>query len=314
MNDQAPTLSSNNDNTSAIPASTLSQISQLACWHGAIRVTVLEGGITNRNYKVEDGTGEYVVRLGNDIPEHHIVRVNELAASRAAHSAGIAPGVHFHAPGILVLNYIKSRPLTPEAIRNSDTMERVVNLIHRCHREIPLSIRGCSQAFWVFHVVRDYAARLRDSDSPWAPQISDWMATLQQLEAAAGPFDMVFGHNDLLAANILDDGNRLWLIDWEYAGFNSPLFDLGGLASNNEFSEADELRLLELYFAQVPSAERLQQYHAMKCASLLREALWSMVSELYSSLSFDYAQYSRENLQRFETAMATFKHFSGKTV
>lgn len=297
-----------------IPENTLSRLSQLACWHGSIQASVLEGGITNQNFKVEDDTGEYVVRMGDDIPEHHIVRVNELAASRAAHAAGIAPAVHFYAPGILVLNYIKSRTLTPEDLRNTDTMARVVKLMQCCHREVPLHFRGNSPAFWVFHVVRDYAARLRESDSPWTPHINDWLETLQQLEAVAGPFDIVFGHNDLLAANILDDGNRLWLIDWEYAGFNTPLFDLGGLASNNEFSQSDETHLLELYFGEAQSPERYQQYQAMKCASLLRETLWSMVSELYSSLSFDYAQYSRENLHRFELAMTAFEQLTKRTV
>ncbi|MFK8083394.1 MAG: phosphotransferase [Granulosicoccus sp.] len=299
---------------SDIPEKTLLQLNQLGCWHGNIHASVLEGGITNRNYKVADDRGEYVVRMGDDIPEHHIVRVNELGASRAAHAAGIAPAVHFHTPGTLVLNFVNSRPMTAQAIRHPDTMQRVVSLIKRCHREVPMYLRGNSPAFWVFHVVRDYAARLRESESPWTPQLDSWLETLQQLELVASPFDIVFGHNDLLAANILDDGDRLWLIDWEYAGFNTPLFDLGGLASNNEFSQSDELRLLEMYFGEEPSEQRYHQYQAMKCASLLRETLWSMVSELYSSLSFDYAQYSRDNLRRFEQAMTDFNYHTGTPV
>ena len=313
MSDTIPTTGGDNEER-LIPDSTLLQLNQLACWQGSIRTSVLEGGITNQNFKVEDDSGEYVVRIGDNIPEHHIVRDNELAASRAAHAAGIAPAVHFHAPGILVLNYIKSITLTSKVLRNRETMARVVNLIQCCHHEVPLHLRGSSPAFWVFHIVRDYAARLRESDSPWTSHLNDWLVALQQLESVAGPFDIVFGHNDLLAANILDDGDRLWLIDWEYAGFNTPLFDLGGLASNNEFSEDEEMHLLELYFADAPSPTRYQQYQAMKCASLLRETLWSMVSELYSSLSFDYAQYSRENLNRFEQAMSTFEQLPKKKV
>lgn len=301
-------------NESELPEGTLSQLNQLDCWHGSLHVSVLEGGITNRNYKVVDDSGEYVVRMGHDIPEHHIDRVNELAASRAAHAAGIAPAIHFHLPGILILDYIESTPLTPEALRDVNMMPRIVELIQHCHRDVPLHIRGSSQAFWVFHVVRDYAARLRESDSLWKPQLEELLATLSQLEIAASPFDIVYGHNDLLAANILDDGNKLWLIDWEYAGFNTPLFDLGGLASNNEFSQDEEMRLLDLYFEQPPSTARFRQYQAMKCASLLRETLWSMVSELHSSLSFDYAQYSRENLHRFEHAMTDFEQLTKRVV
>ena len=313
VNDTNPTIGGDIEEP-LISENTVSRLKQLPCWQGSIRPSILEGGITNQNYKVEDDTGEYVVRIGDDIPEHHIVRENELAASRAAHAAGIAPAVHFHAPGILVLHYIKSETLTSNDLRNCETMERVVKLIKCCHYEVPVHFRGNSPAFWVFHVIRDYAARLRDSDSAWTPYLNDWLAALQELESVAGPFDIVFGHNDLLAANILDDGDRLWLIDWEYAGFNTPLFDLGGLASNNEFSQDDEMHLLELYFAEAPTPTRYQQYQAMKCASLLRETLWSMVSELYSTLSFDYAQYSRENLQRFEQAMSAFEQLSKRAV
>ncbi|MGO8126869.1 phosphotransferase family protein, partial [Rhizobium ruizarguesonis] len=79
-----------------------------------------------------------------------------------------------------------------------------------------------------------------------------------------------FGHNDLLAANFLDDGKLLWLIDCDYAGFNTPLFDLGGLASNNELSEAAERTMLETYFDRQLTDNLSRRYTAMKCASLLR--------------------------------------------
>jgi thiamine kinase-like enzyme len=116
----------------------------------------------------------------------------------------------------------------------------------------------------------------------------------------------VFGHNDLLAANLIDDGTRLWLVDWEYGGFNSPLFDLGGLASNNELSPEQEAWLLEAYFEQPLSDELRRRYAAMKCASLLREAMWSMVSEIHLRIEFDYQAYTALNLARFERAYAAF--------
>jgi thiamine kinase-like enzyme len=127
------------------------------------------------------------------------------------------------------------------------------------------------------------------------------------LEEAAGPFEIAFGHNDLLAANFLDDGKRLWLIDWDYAGFNTPLFDLGGLASNNELSEAAERTMLETYFDRPLTDNLSRRYTAMKCASLLRETLWSMISEIHSTIDFDYAGYTAENLARFERAYQAFE-------
>ena len=116
-----------------------------------------------------------------------------------------------------------------------------------------------------------------------------------------------FGDNDLLAANILDDGDQLWLIDWEYGGFNTPLFDLAGLAGNNGLSVLQEKQMLEQYFEQ-DWQKFWRPYNAMKCTSLMRETLWSMVSELYSEIEFDYAAYTVENLNRLNAAISDFKN------
>ena len=124
-----------------------------------------------------------------------------------------------------------------------------------------------------------------------------------RLEAAVGPIDLVLGHNDLLPANILDDGGRLWLIDWEYGGFNSPLFDLGGLATNNGLGADQEQDMLERYFETPMDQGLWRRYTAMKCASLMRETLWSMVSEIHSVIDFDYAAYTAENLARLDVAL-----------
>ena len=129
----------------------------------------------------------------------------------------------------------------------------------------------------------------------------------EELEQAVGPVDIVFGHNDLLPSNFLDDGKKLWLIDWDYAGFNSPLFDLSNLASNNEVSEPDERWLLETYFEKPLTPALWRSYRAMKCASLLRETMWSMVQEIHSELDFDYPAYTADYRGRLERMYAEFK-------
>ena len=111
-----------------------------------------------------------------------------------------------------------------------------------------------------------------------------------------------------MSGNFLDDGQRLWLIDFDYAGFNSPLFDLGGLASNNGLDAEQEDWLLESYFEASVSDELRHRYCAMKCASLLRETMWSMVSEITSRIDFDYAAYTRENLSGYRAALEEFQN------
>lgn len=278
----------------------------LPLWQGEITATPLTGGITNVNYLVEDGAKKYVVRVGDDIPLHQVMRFNELAASRAAHAAGLSPAVIHAEPGLTVLDYIDSRTLTEADVSAPEMLPHALDLVKRCHREVPKHLRGPSLVFWVFHVIRDYGATLTDRGSSHTAMISELIDIAGGLEEAAGPYDIVFGHNDLLCGNFLDDGDRLWLIDFDYAGFNSPLFDLGGLASNNGLSEVQEEWMLETYFEATVTDDLRRRYSAMKCASLLRETMWSMVSEITSEIDFDYGAYTAENLARFRASLDTF--------
>ena len=283
----------------------LDRIIHLPCWSGKVDPTPLLGGITNKNYLVADRGQKLVVRLGEDIPIHGVMRFNELAASRAAFAAGISPEVIYAEPGALVLRYIEGRALSPELVRDAGRLPRVVDLVKRCHELVPHYLRGPSLVFWVFQVIRGYATELQASASPHVGLIPQLIERAEHLEREVGPVSIVFGHNDLLAANFIDDGKRLWLIDWDYAGFNSPLFDLGGLVSNSEL-DADQTRfVLERYFGNMdPGLGR--RFAAMKCASLLRETMWSMVSEAYSKIQFDYKAYTRDYLARFTRAYDAF--------
>ncbi len=288
-------------------ADLVARIRNLPIWTGSITPQALDGGITNLNFVVEDKARKFLVRVGEDIPVHQVMRFNELAASKAAHAAGISPCVVHHEHGILVLEFIESHTFNAGDVQQQKNLEKILPLLKTCHHEIPNHLRGPVQMFWVFHVIRDYIWTLRDANSSHLPILNDLAKKSEALESVSMPIDLVFGHNDLLPANILDDGKRLWLIDWDYAGFNSPLFDLGGLASNNELSEQQEIWLLENYFERPADDALLYKYQAMKYASLLRETLWSMVSEIHSNLDFDYAGYTQENLTRFSRSFEKLK-------
>ncbi|MBT3429306.1 MAG: phosphotransferase [Proteobacteria bacterium] len=276
------------------------QIEQLDFWEGVVSLEPIDGGITNRNFVATDQGRKYFVRMGNDIPLHGVMRFNELQASRAAAKVGLSPAVVHQVPGILILDFIEGKTLAEEDIRQDSYLQQIVPMLHTCHRELTKNVRGPALIFWVFHVIRDYLATLEDDDSRMRDVLPALKDKAAALERAVGSIDLVYGHNDLLAANFIDDGKRLWLIDWDYAGYNSPLFDLANLASNNGLSPEQELWLLDNYFnAAAPDATR-HAFDAMKCASLLRETLWSMVSEIHSTIDFDFVEYTRENLERFD--------------
>lgn len=283
------------------------RVAALPIWSGSVEPRPLSGGLSNRNYLIEDAGRRFVVRVGTDNIRHGVIRANEIAASRAAHLAGLSPAVVHVEPGVIVFDFIDGHTFTPEDVRNRSHLYRLVDLVRRCHRDIPKYLRGPAAMFWVFHVVRDYAHTLREAGSGHVPALGDLLLCAERLNAAVGPIEVVFGHNDLLAANIIDDGAKLWLIDWEYSGFNSPLFDLAGLASNSELLPVQTEALLTAYFDKSPDDELRHRIRAMTAASLLRETMWSMVSELYPAASgFDYAAYTAENLSRFKAA---YEHF-----
>jgi len=283
----------------------------LAFWHGTPRLEPLGGGISNVNFVAEDDAGRFVVRIGGDVPVHGVVRAYEESASRAAHAAGLSPELVHAEPGVLVFRYVEGRTLTPADARERAVLVRILDLVRRCHRDMPRHLRGPTRVFWPLHAVHDYARRLAADGSPWAGELPALMAMADEIEAVVAHEPVVFAHNDLLAANLIDDDERLWLIDWEYGGFNAPLFDLANLASNNELLLAEERWLLEAYFDGEVDRGLERRYAAMRCLSLLREAMWSMVSEMHSTLDFDYRAYTEDNLARCARAHAALVDAGG---
>ncbi|MBL8710190.1 MAG: phosphotransferase family protein [Rhodospirillaceae bacterium] len=284
----------------------MARVRALTCWSGPVEPEIIKGGITNANFRVADCGRRYFVRIGDDIPVHGVMRFNELAASRAAAECGLSPAVVHAEPGALVFDFVEGRTLAAEDVRAPAMLTRILPLIRRCHREMPLHVTGPALIFWVFHVLRDYGHSLRAGNSRHLDILPRLLGIAAGLEKAVGPVEIVYGHNDLLPTNFIDDGKRIWLIDWDYAGYNSPLFDLANLCSNNEVGPADERHLLETYFETPVTGDLWRRYQAMKCASLLRETMWSMISEIHSTLDFDYRAYTAENLARFERALGEF--------
>lgn len=283
------------------------RVAQLDFWSSPVEPEPLGGGITNTNFVVDDQGERFVVRLGNDIPIHGVMRFNEIAAARAAHAAGISPEIVYSADGVFIMRFIEGQTLTEQDVREQQNLESILPLIQACHNEIPKHFQGPALVFWPFHVCRNYIHTARAGNSRMMDALPRFLDINAELEKTVGEIRLVFGHNDLLAANFIDDGKRLWLLDWDYAGYNEALFDLANLSSNNELSLEQEDWILETYYQQ-PVIDRLRRrFSAMKCISLLRETLWSIVSEIHSTLDFDYVDYTRKNLARFEHAYEAFR-------
>lgn len=274
-------------------------------WQGEITAEPLLGGLSNESWKVTDAAGAHVVRFGRDYPFHHVDRTREVMVARAAHAAGFGPAVEHAAPGVSVVEFLNACTWGAEDLRANP--ERLGDLLRRFHRDMPAHIAGAAFLFWPFHVIRDYARTLRAGDSAFTPDLPAFLSLNAELEAAQIPLPLIFGHHDLLPANFLDDGTRLWLIDYEYAGFGTALFDLAGAASNAGMTPDETDRLLIAYFGTLPDTPLRRAFDAMQCASLLREAMWAMVSDLHlAAPGADYKSYARENLDRLDAALSQY--------
>ncbi|MBV8651075.1 MAG: phosphotransferase family protein [Alphaproteobacteria bacterium] len=288
-------------------AAALERVRQLPLWRGPIEAEPLQGGLSNRNFRVRDGADLYVVRLvDGDVPEHGIVREREIQVTRAAHRAGIAPELVFADHHTLVLRFIEGRTLTPEEIRTPAMIERITGLMRQCHDKVAQHLRGPAPFFHVFHALRDYLAR--QSEHGAAPaRIERLRGIVAELAREAGPVDLALTHNDLMPGNFIDDGARLWLIDWEYGGYGAPLFDLATLVVNNALDAAMQSHVLASYYRRKPPCELERRFTAMVLAATLRESLWGRIQEGHGRLAFDYRGYADDYEAKFERGWAEFR-------
>jgi thiamine kinase-like enzyme len=293
------------------------RVAALPCWRGKVKLAPLTGGLSNTAFMVDDGGDRFVARCGGDHPVHHVFRDRERAASVAAHAAGLSPEVIYAEAGVIVIRYIDGRTFVESDLRVN--IARIVAVLATCHRDLARHLAGPANTFWVFHVIRDYARTLKAAPSDPVGALSGalpgelsreflrYAALVDSLEAVQMPLPIAFGHHDLLAGNFLDDGKRLWLIDWEYGGFGTAMFDLANLSSNGDFSPADDRQLLEAYFRH-PVRDVLQRsFDAMKVASALREAAWAMVSATHlCAPGADYHAHAADYLARTDAALARY--------
>jgi thiamine kinase-like enzyme len=233
-----------------------------------MRIERLGGGITNRNYKLTAGGESYVLRIGGEDTELlGIDRSNEYAASLNAAALGLGPEVvDFLEPeGMLVTRFVDG-----EAGRVSS--DEVRGLLRRLHEGPAIPGR-----FDSFRVVEAYASISEPPRYAWAHELA------HRIEARLGPRPVVACHNDLLPANFIHDGTRVWLVDWEYAAMGDPAFDHANFAVSNGLPIADD----------EPREEVLLRF-----MSDFREAMWGAVQQRLSSLDFDFAAYAEEHFER----------------
>ncbi|OGO55597.1 MAG: hypothetical protein A2Z32_04305 [Chloroflexi bacterium RBG_16_69_14] len=271
-----------------------------------LTLTALSGGITNRNFRVDAaGTTErWVIRLaGNDTHLLGISREVEHAATVAAAGVGVGPEVtaFIRPEGYLVTRFIVGSPVTDAAVHQPETLRRVADSLRRIH-DGP-AIPGL---FVPLRIVEAYRALAQARGVGIPPEYGVAAATGRRIELAllSNPIDLRPCHNDLLNANFIDDGTRIRIIDWEYAGMGDPFFDLGNFSINHVLSADEDELLLAAYDGEI-RRDRLARLTLMRIVSDFREAMWGVLQQGISTLDIDFVEYAASRFDRLLANAAT---------
>jgi len=257
----------------------------------------LDGGITNRNYRVRLGGRDCVVRLpGKDTELLGIDREAERAATAAAAAIGVGPDVIAFEPsrGCLVTGFIEARPVPAEELRTRAA--EVAEALRAVHAGPPLPA-----SFSPFERTRAYERTARERGGTIPEAYPAVRAAADAVEAAL-PYEPVPCHNDLLTANFLDDGERLRIVDWEYAGMGDRFFDLANFSGHHDLSVEEMETLIAAYFGE-STPGRLARVRLMRPMAAFWEGMWGVVQATCSELDFDFLGYADEYLGKVQTAL-----------
>ena len=288
----------------------------LPIWSGPVEPILLSGGLSNFNLTADDAGERYVIRVGEDEPFFGVSRDHELRAFRAAHAAGVAPEVVYAEPGLMVIRFIEGRSLLPADVHEPARLAKVARLFRQLHGEAHKHLHSTGFMFWPFQHHRAYIRLLQERSDRlygrWRDMLPGLAAANEALERAMGPATIVFGHNDLNPQNIMDDGERVWFVDWEFGGFTVDLFDLGVLAMNIEIRPDEIDPYLETYFEAPATDELRHRFAAATVVAAIRETTWSFVSEVMDKpIDFDFRIYSTMNAERYERMYAEYRDTYG---
>ena len=272
--------------------------------------TVLElpGGLTNRNYKVTTPDGVFVARFSSGGSELLAIdRDCEYRNSVIAAAAGAgAPVVEYRPQDrLLVIGYLDGRTLSAADVASEKNIPRIAAACRRLHAG-----GRFGNDFDMFDIQRRYRAaartrgfRIPDGYDDLAPQLA---AAEQALAASAkgpGAEGTVPCNNDLLAANFIDDGERIWLIDYELSGNNDPCFELGNIAAESHLSRDGLAELVRSYFGRPRPSRTARAWLLGGLVGMYGWTLWGAIQHGASPIDFDFWGWAME---RFEGAARGF--------
>lgn len=273
----------------------------------SLTVTPLSGGLTNANYRVEADGVPYVVRIpGAQTDLLAVDRANEVFNSRAASKAGIAPRVvaYLDDVNVMVLEFIQGQTMSIPRLNEPGMPTRMAHALRQLHAG-PRFLHDFDMfrlTDYYLQVARDRQVKIPDSYLSYMPRVQEIHNAFMRHPLASVPC-----HNDLLAENYIDDGKKLWLIDFEYSGNNDPTFELGNTAQEQQFDQAHQAELCAAYFGADASGQAPQDMLArMKLNMIMSDVgwtLWAAIQAKISTIEYDFWGWALDRWGRATTKM-----------
>jgi len=286
-----------------MPPSIEQVIAAIPDWTGRqLEATPITSGLTNRNWRVDvDGVGHFVRIPGAATDLLAVDRANERFNTRAAATAGVGPAMLYELPewDVFVLAWLDARTMSIETLGAPGVPTRVAEALRRLHAGPRFR-----DDFDMFRLSERYL-RLVDERGIRIPDgYRERMARLPRLEAALAihPLPTVPCNNDLLAENYLDDGERLWIVDYEYSGNNDPTFELGNTAQEQGWDDVRIRELVAAYFGEATDA-LLARCRLQMIMSDVGWTLWAAIQASISDIDFDFFGWAEERWDRARTAL-----------
>ena len=271
-------------------------------WRGHhVNVSELSGGLTNTNHLVEVDGDRYVVRIPGAATELLAVdRANERHNAAAASATGVSPRIVevLEDLDVMVIEYIQGTTMSAEALRTPEQVRRIAASLRRLHAG-----RRFLQDFDMFRLTDFYLGVCSEREIRIPDGFRGHLDDVARIERtlARRPLPTVPCHNDLLAENYIDDGERLWIVDFEYSGNNDPSFELGDTAQECAFDPDLRATLCEAYFGEATPALRAR----MDLQAVMADVgwtLWAAIQAEISSIEFDFWGWAEERWARARDA------------
>lgn len=269
------------------------------------------GGLTNTNYRVQIQDASYFVRIGTEYPEVFGTSTeNDWHCTSLAAALTLSPKSLVHIPDerVIISEFIETQG--PKTCLQNDplTSYRVLQLLRKLH----LSDIRFPNTFCPYKTIYRYASLASRENIPLpATFYQSIFPALQRLEKEyhTKSAKQVPCHLDLHRENVLYDGQRLWLIDWEYAAMADPVFDLACIASTDTFTDNQMDQFLHTYLERQPSADERMHFYFMR---ILADARWSLFCYLHThftpTLSSTYHAFAESFLYQCVDRMKIYYH------